>query len=177
MQSSQRYSPPTLLNVYNTIVTSKGLAPQRMSAKTHGALAEFGRWCETQGIDPDTWIHAVHAARGWRFRVTPSKLISEKFVSRYRADFEKHSVRALDRFNDSRQVEENAPMWSDDLTHMGEGMKRAVGTERMSCLVNIAFTGGWNPKSPICRSCPLAAECRAQLPPDVQARRSNVRSP
>ena len=103
------------------------------------------------------------------------KLVSDKFVGRFKSYAEDRAFDDLAYERDRRRVvDATVPMEQDDTpTYLGEVMKKQLGGDRESCLVNLPFTGGWNPKSPFCVKCELTADCKAALDPAVLARRES----
>jgi hypothetical protein len=180
----QGYDPIDLLAVYNRVMTANGLSGKPMSKTPNkktgrsmrDGVASFGEWCVRNNVDPGRFIRARHEAIRFRYRISFEQLASDKFLTKFRqfGDDRQSAVQEQDRLSD--QVEDDTPLDSDELRHVWEQVKRANALDRELCMLNYDMTGGWNPRSLWCGDCPIANECKAQLPEHIRRRREGARA-
>lgn len=154
------YSAQGLFDAYNELMLLNGLEPypegwyRNMRASFTALIA----WCAERDIDPQRWVMAKHRAIGWRFRLSPKKLVkaSDKFIAEFRAWREMHQA------DEEGQIAMLGSAIDDgtngEMGYLSEALKRTFAGEPDTCLT--APETGWHPESRWCGACPHTGVCR-----------------
>lgn len=141
-------------------VRSPKLTPEREKA-----LLAMEQWCESEGVDARRWLAALFYCR--RFLFAP------KWTQLKNGPAARKVYDAQDSLPMYEQLVRSTPAVAPaeglnpnrDIVPAAEIQKRNFADRGAAaeCMVALSFTFGWHPKSAVCKSCPLAGECRERL--------------
>ena len=83
-------NPRQCLRLYNRLTArfcdGARVFPRRLTSSALAQSADFLRWSQAEGIDPERLIRARHDATGWRFRIPLARLhlVAPGFLDKFR---------------------------------------------------------------------------------------------
>lgn len=175
----KRLGPGDVLWAYNAVMAEAGLPALDMrqtrrkgdKLTRYEQLAQFAAWCGENGVDPRRYIRARHEAIGYKHRIAVKSLRSDSFLKSFRRFGNDRQAAFEGQLRVQAAVVDDSDHRGGELRELWELMKRRIaGT--VECAIDTDMTGGWNPRSPWCRDCALADECRDALPEAVRYARS-----
>ena len=126
-------------------------------------------WCQERMIEPRQWLFFLFKRTGWKFppRFLPNYLMSDKAIPKYRSMSGLAFFRK--RVGASILAEQGSATHFDpnrDITSSVEHLKMryADANQPDRCLdESLLRTLGFHPKSKVCTTCALRADCATQL--------------
>lgn len=140
--------------------------PLRPNAERVAILESMVEWCRARHLEPRLWLYGLFKSRQWLFppKLTPGCLMSEKQIPKYQ------KLRGLGFFRrrSSASAMQDGDSWDPnrDTTPVAESLKAGYAQrgEAQRCMSeSMLRTLGFHPKSAICATCPLRAQCALNL--------------
>jgi len=152
----------------NVVVKGFRLKPKKMTPEIHRLLTEMVRWCREHQLEPRLWIFGLFKIRQWAWppKWEPGHLMSDDAIPKVR------KLKGLGFFSRRRratayqQADEDAFDPNRDIDPTIERVKLAFYQkgDHEACRRSIMEkTLGFHPRSSVCGSCPVRAQCWIDL--------------